>query len=102
MIISGALGNLIDRLFLGYVRDFVKLDFVDFAIFNVADSAITIGTILFFIYFIFIDKETALVKPKKFDNQSDKQEKQLNFTAKSQIDSSEIEQSETNTKDKEV
>lgn len=43
-ILAGALGNLIDRLRLGYVIDF--LDFRIWPIFNVADSAITIGAIL--------------------------------------------------------
>jgi signal peptidase II len=43
-ILGGALGNLIDRLFLGYVVDF--LDFRIWPVFNIADSAITIGAIL--------------------------------------------------------
>ncbi len=43
-ILAGALGNLIDRLRLGYVIDF--LDFRIWPVFNVADSAITIGAIL--------------------------------------------------------
>lgn len=43
LVISGGLGNFIDRLRLGYVVDMVHLDFVDFAIFNVADSYLTVG-----------------------------------------------------------
>ena len=45
-IIGGGLGNLIDRLFLGGVTDFIRLDFVDFAIFNVADIFVCCGAFL--------------------------------------------------------
>jgi signal peptidase II len=44
LILAGALGNLTDRLFLGYVVDFI--DFRIWPVFNLADSAITIGAIL--------------------------------------------------------
>ena len=44
LIFSGAIGNLIDRIIFGYVIDF--LDFRVWPVFNVADSAITIGAIL--------------------------------------------------------
>jgi len=43
-ILAGALGNLIDRLFFGFVIDF--LDFRIWPVFNVADSAITVGALL--------------------------------------------------------
>ncbi len=41
LILAGAIGNLYDRIFLGYVVDFI--DFRIWPVFNVADSAITIG-----------------------------------------------------------
>lgn len=44
LILAGALGNLIDRLFFGYVIDF--LDFRIWPVFNIADSAITIAALL--------------------------------------------------------
>lgn len=57
MILGGGIANMIDRVFLGYVVDFIEFTFVDFAVFNVADSFITIGAILAVVYFIFFDKE---------------------------------------------
>jgi len=55
LIISGAVGNLIDRLSLGYVVDFVSLHFKNsyyFPSFNVADMCITFGTGLLILYII--------------------------------------------------
>ena len=46
LILGGAVGNLIDRIRFGYVVDFVDFRAINFAIFNVADCAVTIGTIL--------------------------------------------------------
>jgi signal peptidase II len=54
MITGGALGNFIDRAFVGYVVDMFDLEFMNFAIFNVADSFITVGAVLFCIYMLFI------------------------------------------------
>ncbi|MBT0904345.1 lipoprotein signal peptidase [Streptococcus infantarius subsp. infantarius] len=49
LIISGGIGNFIDRLRLGYVIDMVHLDFMNFAIFNLADSYLTVGVMILFI-----------------------------------------------------
>lgn len=49
MIIAGAIGNFIDRIRLGYVVDFIDVDFgnlYDYPVFNIADSAIVIATII--------------------------------------------------------
>lgn len=45
-ILGGTLSNVIDRFIFGGVRDFIYLKFINFAIFNVADMAITVGAIL--------------------------------------------------------
>ncbi len=52
MISAGGIGNLVDRIQLGYVRDFFEFTFVDFAIFNVADAFVTVGSIWLIIYLI--------------------------------------------------
>lgn len=43
---GGGIGNMVDRIALGYVIDFLRFDFIDFPIFNVADSFITVGAVL--------------------------------------------------------
>jgi len=45
-IIGGAIGNLIDRIRLNYVIDFFDFNLINFAVFNVADTFIVIGSIL--------------------------------------------------------
>lgn len=50
LVMGGTIGNLIDRISLGYVVDF--LDFRIWPVFNAADSAITCGMVLLFFYFI--------------------------------------------------
>ncbi|HIT32989.1 MAG TPA: signal peptidase II [Candidatus Enterenecus stercoripullorum] len=53
LVLAGGVGNLIDRAVLGYVTDMFQTTFMDFAVFNVADSCLTIGVILLVIYALF-------------------------------------------------
>ncbi|WP_238390453.1 signal peptidase II [Anaerococcus sp. mt242] len=56
MIISGAIGNFYDRLFQGYVVDFIEFAFIKFPVFNVADIFVTIGSLLMIIYLLFLEE----------------------------------------------
>lgn len=49
LVIAGGLGNFIDRLRQGFVVDMFHLDFMNFAIFNVADTYLTIGVLVLFL-----------------------------------------------------
>ena len=55
-IYAGGLGNIIDRVRLGYVVDMIHTDFMDFPVFNVADCFITCGCIGLMISLIFFNK----------------------------------------------
>lgn len=67
LLLSGAVCNLFDRIKFGYVRDFIKLDFINFPIFNIADIAITFGVILLCIYFVFIIPKMERAETSKVD-----------------------------------
>lgn len=57
-ILGGALGNLIDRIFLGGVRDFIFFEFMpNFPTFNVADSFLCVGFVLLCIFVLFFYKK---------------------------------------------
>ena len=57
LVLAGAVGNFIDRLFLGYVTDMFQTLFMNFPIFNVADICIVCGGIAFCVYFLLFCKE---------------------------------------------
>lgn len=56
-IYGGGLGNIIDRVRLGYVVDMIKTEFINFPVFNVADCFITCGCILLILHLIFFNKQ---------------------------------------------
>lgn len=60
LVLAGGLGNLIDRVFLGYVTDMFRTLFINFAVFNVADICITVGGFWLMVYVIF-----GIKKPEK-------------------------------------
>ena len=55
-IYGGGLGNMIDRLRLGYVVDMIETRFIQFPVFNLADCFITCGCILLIVHLIFFNK----------------------------------------------
>jgi len=77
LVLGGGIGNMIDRIFYtkellegkctlfgtgyklfdGEVIDFIEAAFIDFPIFNIADCGVTIGTVMLFVYIIFIDSK---------------------------------------------
>lgn len=59
LMVAGTIGNMVDRLCFGYVRDFISFDFIDFPIFNIADCALTIGVILLAIWILFLERKEA-------------------------------------------
>lgn len=69
LLLGGCLGNLYDRIFLGYVRDFLHFQFINFPVFNIADTSLCIGVFLLAVYFIFI-------YPKELKKEKQELEKQ--------------------------
>ena len=59
-IAAGAIGNMIDRVMLGYVVDFIYFKLINFPIFNVADIYVTCATFILIIVLLFVYKENDL------------------------------------------
>lgn len=64
LIVGGGMGNLIDRLFRGYVVDFFHVK-INFPVFNVADCCVVVGAIILLIYFFFFYDDTPASKTMK-------------------------------------
>lgn len=63
LMISGAIGNLIDRIRLSYVIDFLDVRLIGFAVFNIADSLVVIGTIL--LAYSLLKNQNMFSRPKR-------------------------------------
>ena len=64
LLISGGIGNLIDRMAYGFVVDFIHVLFFDY-IFNFADCCITVGAVLFVIHVLFFTRSEENSKGKE-------------------------------------
>lgn len=69
LILGGAIGNFIDRLHLQYVVDMIRVEFINFPIFNIADMALTIGVGLMIVYLIM--DEWKMYQKKKVGQEND-------------------------------
>ena len=56
-VYAGGLGNMIDRLRLGYVVDMIAVDFIEFPVFNVADCFVSCGCILLLVHLAFFNRD---------------------------------------------
>lgn len=56
-IYGGGLGNMVDRLRLGYVVDMFETTFIDFPVFNVADIFISVGCVLMAVHLVFFNRK---------------------------------------------
>lgn len=67
LLFAGALGNFIDRVMLGYVRDFLYFSLIDFPIFNIADCYVVVSAILLCILVLFVykDEDLAFISLRK-------------------------------------
>lgn len=65
-VLAGALGNLIDRIFRGFVVDMLDFCLINFPVFNVADIFVCVGAFLVCLYIVFFEEDT-----KKDSEQND-------------------------------
>ena len=73
LVLGGAVGNLIDRIRLGFVVDMFEVEFIRYPVFNLADSCIVVGGILFCVLFLFFTASA------KTDPEPKKQQKNSAF-----------------------
>ena len=64
LIVAGGIGNMIDRIALGYVVDFIDVSpLFDFAVFNFADCCVTVGAVVMAVYVLFFFDDRKLKSP---------------------------------------
>ena len=57
VVYAGGLGNIIDRIRLGYVVDMIEVEFINFPVFNLADCCITCGCIALIVHLVFSNRD---------------------------------------------
>lgn len=69
-LLSGAIGNYIDRISLHYVRDFIYISAINFPVFNIADCYVSCSIIILivFVLFYYSDQELSVLLPHKKNN----------------------------------
>lgn len=75
MIVGGGIGNMIDRIYLGYVVDFLDFRLINFAVFNVADSFVCVGAGIVIVYLL-LDLYKEVKKEKQAIGAQDANEEQ--------------------------
>lgn len=76
-VTAGAIGNLIDRLFRGFVVDFFYFSLIDFPIFNVADIYVTVTFfILLLLLFLYYKEEDLMVYSKEYRKKQNTEKKE--------------------------
>ncbi len=69
LLVAGGIGNLIDRVRLHEVIDYIRFEPFNFPVFNFADICVVVGAIMFAIYIIFLDKSEPAKDPAKSHEQ---------------------------------
>lgn len=71
LVLAGAVGNLIDRAFFGFVTDMFQTTFMNFAVFNVADICVVVGGIALCVYVLFFYEKLEKKETSHGDTQAD-------------------------------
>jgi lipoprotein signal peptidase len=69
MILGGGLGNFYDRVVFGYVRDFIYTEFISFPTYNVADSFLSVATVLLMLYALFFMPKELVAEQKALESE---------------------------------